>query len=315
MRAVRLHQFNGPLTVEEVPDPVTGDGELLVELTHAAVNPLDVWCCQGNFAALTKLPHTPGAEGVGRLADGTMGLVNGAGVGLARAGTYAQKIAAPAASWTAIPGSKDPIVAVSLAVAGITAWRTVHACAQLQAGETVLVLGATGGVGSLAAQIARNLGATVIGQTSSAKKVDTVHAAGVSEVIVAGDGDALVSALGDRKVNVVIDGLGGTFTPGSVACMAPFGRLVNYGTSAGVDVTLQMRNLYRNGISLIGYTGLLLTTQQRSETIAALFAELDAGRLQVPIDSVLPLSEAGAAHQRILDRQVEGKLILDVNAR
>ncbi len=314
MRAIRLHQFSGPLAVEDVADPVAADGELLVELTHAAVNPLDVWCCQGNFAAVTTLPHIPGAEGIGRLADGTLGLVNGAGVGLGRPGTYAQRIAVPAASWTPIPDTTDPTVAVSLAVAGITAWRAVNVCAQLKAGETVLVLGATGGVGALAVQLARNAGATVVAQTSSASKVSAITSVSPVEVIVAGDGDALASALGDRKVNVVIDGLGGTFTAGSVACMAPFGRLVNYGTSAGVDVTLQMRNLYRNGISLIGYTGLLLTPQERFDTLTALFAALDAGTLQVPVDTVLPLAQAGVAHQRILDRKVEGKLILDVNA-
>jgi NADPH:quinone reductase len=314
MRAIRLHQFNGPLTVEDVPNPIAAPDELLVTLSHAAVNPLDVWCCQGNFAAITKLPHTPGAEGFGQLQDGTLGMVNGSGVGLARPGTYAQQIAIPLAAWTPVPAGSDPVIAASLSIAGITAWRAVHACAQVQAGETVLVLGASGGVGSLAAQIARNAGAIVIGQSSSAAKAGVVSANGASEVVIASDGDALAVALGDRKVNVVIDGLGGTFTAASIACMTPFGRLVNYGTSAGVDVTLQMRNLYRNGISLIGYTGLLLTGEQRADTVAALFAELNAGRLQVPVDSVLPLSDAQLAHQRILAKAVEGKLILDVNA-
>ncbi len=314
MRAIRLHQFNGPLEVEEVPQPTAAADELLVTLSHAAVNPLDVWCCQGNFAAITKLPHTPGAEGFGHLADGTPGLVNGAGVGLARAGTYAQQIVIPTAAWTPVPAGIDPVIAASLSIAGITAWRAVHICAQVQAGEVVLVLGASGGVGSLVAQIARNAGATVIGQSSSAAKTETVRATGAHEVIVASDGDSLAAALGDRKVNVVIDGLGGTFTAGAISVMAPFGRLVNYGTSAGVDVTLQMRNLYRNGISLIGYTGLLLTADQRVDTIAALFAEMNAGRIQVPIDAVLPLASAMEAHQRILSKSVEGKLILDVNA-
>jgi NADPH:quinone reductase len=314
MRAIRLHQFSGPLSIEEVPTPITSEEEMLVTLTHAAVNPLDVWCCQGNFAAITKLPHTPGAEGFGHLADGTFGLVNGAGVGLARPGTYAQQIAIPTAAWTPVPDGTDPVIGAALAVAGVTAWRCVHHCAQVQPGETVLVLGASGGVGSLAAQIARNAGAIVIGQTSSAEKSTAVMSNGAHEVLVASDGDSLAVTLGDRKVNVVIDGLGGSFTAGAIACMAPFGRLVNYGTSAGVDVTLQMRNLYRNGISLIGYTGLLNTAEQRIDAVASLFAELNAGRLSVPVDAVLPLEQAGAAHQRILAKDVEGKIILDVNA-
>jgi NADPH:quinone reductase len=314
MRAIRLHDFNGPLTVEEVPDPIAGEGELLIALTHAAVNPLDVWCCQGNFAAITKLPHTPGAEGLGVDSNGTLGIVNGAGVGLGRQGTYAEHIAIPAAAWVPVTaGGLDPSVIVSMAIAGVTAHRAVHHLAQTTSTDTVLVLGASGGVGSIAAQLAASTGATVLGQTSSNSKAETVRANG-AEVVVAGSGDELVRALGDRKVSVVIDGLGGTFTAAAISAMSPFGRLVNYGTSAGVDVTLQMRNLYRNGITLFGYTGLLLTGAEKAATLGALFTEVTAGRLNVCVDEVLPLASAGIAHQRILDRSVEGKLVLDVRS-
>ncbi len=312
MRAIRLHEFSGPLTVEDIADPIPGDGELLITLTHAAINPLDVWACQGNFAALTTLPHTPGAEGLGHNADGQMGIVAGMGIGIARPGSYAQKIVVPAAAWAPVTAAVDPTVAVSMTVAGVTAHRAVHHLAQTTAADTVLVLGASGGVGSIAAQLAKNTGATVIGQTSSTAKSAAVEATG-AETLVAADGDALVRALGDRKVNVVIDGLGGTFTAAAIACMTPFGRLVNYGTSAGVDVTLQMRNLYRNGITLFGYTGLLLSPADRDTTLNLLFAEVAAGRLSVPVDEVLPLAAAGEAHQRILNKAVTGKLVLDVN--
>jgi NADPH:quinone reductase len=313
MRAVRLSAFNTPLVLDQnAAEPSPGDGEFLVELIYAAVNPLDVWTCQGNFAAITTLPHIPGAEGVGRRSDGTLGLVNGGGVGIARQGTYAERIAITEASWVPIPQTTDPQIAGSVAVAGVTAWQCLHHCAHVQASDTVLVLGASGGVGSMAAQLARSVGAHVIGQTSSASKTPSVTATGAHEVIVAGDGDALIAAMGDRKATVVIDGLGGTFTGASISVMAPFGRLINYGTSAGVDVTLQMRNLYRNGITLQGYTGLLLTPQQRAESVAAVFAAVDAGSLKIAVDAVLPLADAPAAHTRILNRQVEGKLLLDV---
>jgi NADPH:quinone reductase len=315
MRAIRLHEFNGPLSVEEVADPVAVDGEMLIELTHAAINPLDVWACQGNFAAITKLPHTPGAEGLGRDSSGHLGLVNGGGIGIARPGTYAEKIAIAPVSWSPIADeSIDPGIAVSMCVAGVTAHRAVHHLAKTTAADTVLVLGASGGVGSVAAQLARTTGATVLGQTSSEAKRRAVEAAGCNEVVIAADGDALVRALGDRKVGVVIDGLGGTFTAAAITCMSPFARLVNYGTSAGVDVMLNMRNLYRNGVSVFGYTGLLLTPDERAATLDLLFAEVKAGRLTIAIDEILPLSKAGEAHQRILNKGVEGKLVLDVRA-
>jgi NADPH:quinone reductase len=320
MRAVRLSAFNTSTRNTDLhldadtPEPVLGEGELLVDLIYAAVNPLDVWTCQGNFAAVTKLPHIPGAEGIGRTVDGTLGLVNGAGVGIGRPGTYAERIAIPTAAWTPIDGAADPQVAASVAIAGVTAWQCVHQCAQTKPEDTVLVLGATGGVGSIAVQLARSTGATVIGQTSSPDKVDAVRSTGVDEVVVAGDGDALLSAMGDRRASVVIDGLGGTFTAACISVMAPFGRLVNYGTSAGVDVTLQMRNLYRNGITLQGYTGLLLTSEQRAQSVAAVLAGVNAGTLRIAIDGILPLGDAAAAHERILNRSVEGKLLLDVCA-
>ena len=313
MRAIQIDEFNGPLTVREVLAPSAAASELVVNLTHAAINPLDVWACQGNFAAITKLPHTPGAEGLGTDAKGTLGIVSGAGVGIARQGTYAESIAVPLTAWVPIPTGAQPGQAASMGIAGVTAYQTVRVLAKTTAEDVVLVLGASGGVGSVAAQLARNIGATVLGQTSSASKAGAVEATG-AEVIVAADGNALVAAIGDRKVSVVIDGLGGTFSGAAISVMAPFGRLVSYGTSAGVDVTLQMRNLYRNGITLMGYTGLLLKPDERTAALDELFAGLASGNITIAIDEVLPLSEAGEAHRRILAKEVVGKLVLDVRA-
>lgn len=311
MRAIQITEFNGPLQLAEVEAPVAGSDELLVTLTLAAVNPLDVWACQGNFSAVTKLPHIPGAEGLGRAENGELGLVNGAGIGISRPGTYAQLVTVPVAAWIPISAEIPSEIAVSMAIAGVTAWQSLNVLAKVRSDDTVLVLGASGGVGSLAAQLARNVGSTVIGQSSNRAKTASVEALGV-ESIVAANGEQLVEALGDRKVSVVIDGLGGTFTPAAISCMLPFGRLVNYGTSAGVDVTLQMRNLYRNGITVFGYTGLLLTVEQKVAALKSLFAEFAAERLVLEVSDVLPLSEANDAHRRILAREVTGKVVLDV---
>jgi NADPH:quinone reductase len=313
MRAIQIDEFNGPLHLRELSAPAAGPGERLISLTHAAVNPLDVWTCQGNFAAITKLPHTPGAEGLGTDESGVLGIVNGSGVGLGRPGTYAEAVVVPEAAWVPIPAGAEPAVAVSMGVAGVTAHRCVIGLAKTTPDDVVLVLGASGGVGSIAAQLARNAGATVIGQSSSSAKSDAVAATG-AEVLIASDGTELAAALGDRKISVVIDGLGGTFTAAAIGAMKPFGRLINYGTSASVDVTLQMRNLYRNGVSVIGYTGLLLTAEERAHCLNELLADLAAGRIQLTIDEILPLAGAGEAHRRILAKEVVGKLVLDVRA-
>lgn len=314
MRAISLDRFGGPLTLTDVPQPARADGEVLVRISHSAVNPLDVWACQGNFAALTPLPHIPGTEAIGTRADGTTVLVTGAGVGIARQGTYAQFVAAPEAACTTVPSGVDPVQAVTMGIAGVTAFSAVVTLAAVTERDVVLVLGASGGVGSLAVQIARNLGARVLGQTSNLDKSAGVLTLGAERAVVAADGAALEVALAGTKPTVVIDGLGGTFTAAAIASMAPFGRLVNYGTSAGVEVTLNMRNLYRNGITVHGYTGLLTSPQQRADALAVLFADVTAGRVRSSVDGVLPLASAGEAHRRILQREVQGKLVLDVNA-
>ncbi len=176
--------------------------------------------------------------------------------------------------------------------------------------DTVLVLGASGGVGSLAVQIARNHGATVIGQTSSPAKAAEIEALG-AEPLIAADGAELRARLGARQPSLVVEGLGGDFTGACVEAVAAGGRIVNFGTSAGTAVGFDMRTFYRKGTRLLGYGGLLLTAEHRAAAFRSLFADVASGALRVPIDTVLPLGEAAEAHRRILAREVEGKLLLD----
>ena len=310
MRAVTVSTYGSPLVVTDVDDPVAGDGQEVVDVVLASVNPLDIWVSQGNFAGITPQPHIPGAEGLVRRANGELAVVMG--VGVAGPGTYAQRLAAPTSGLVTVPAGMDREQAAGLGVAGVTAWMCLHALAEVTASDTVLVLGASGGVGSLAAQLAKIAGATVIGQTSSAAKVKSVEALGV-RAIVAGSGAELAAALGGTAPNVVIEGLGGAFTGACVDAVAPGGRIVNFGTSAGTPVGFDMRTFYRKGTRLLGYGGLLLTPPQRERAFAALFSYVNDGRLHVPIDGVLPLDQANEAHQRILRQQVLGKLLLDPN--
>jgi NADPH:quinone reductase len=311
MRAMQLNEFNGPLTLVEVDNPTPGDGEGLLELHYAAVNPLDVWVTQGNFAAVTKLPHIPGVEAVGTM-NGRMVLVRGNGIGVARLGTYAEQVAVPLSSIVPIPDGVNPQQAAAMGVAGLTAWRCVHDCGQTHAGSTVLVTGASGGVGSLAVQLAKSAGARVIGQTTSAAKVDAIIASGADRVVITASAADLVGALEGEAPTVIIDGIAGDFVRAGIDALALDSRYVNYGTSAGTEVGIDMRTLYRKGVSMIGYTGLRETDTEGA--FAALFAGLANASLTVGIDAVLPLASAGDAHRRILDRSVVGKLLLDVRA-
>ncbi len=309
MRAIQLEEFGGALALGNVADPVANSGEEVVDLVFAAVNPLDIWACQGNFGSMTPLPHIPGAEGIGRVGSQVV-LLRGAGLGVARPGTYAQQVAFAKDLMVPVPDGVDLAQAAALGIAGLTAWRCVFDKANVQSGDLVLVLGASGGVGSLAVQLAKATGATVIGQTSNPQKASMVAASGADDVVLVDDPADLAQQLQGRTPTVVIDGLAGNFVRRSIDVMANDGRYVNFGTSSGSEVNVDMRVLYRKGITLYGYTGL-----RETDTTAAfngLFASVANGTLRVQIDDVLPLSHADEAHQRILQRAVSGKLLLDV---
>ncbi len=308
MRAIQVASYGSPLLVTDVPAPVAGPGQEVIDLVYASVNPLDIWVSRGNFAGVTPQPHTPGVEGVGRRADGTVVIISG--VGIANGGTYADQVLTSPANLIDVPDGVDLQQAAAITVAGITAWMCVRTLGQVGPKDTVLVLGASGGVGGVALQLARNAGATVIGQTSSAEKAAGITAAG-ARAIVARNAADLAAALEGAVPNVVVEGLGGPFTGACVDVVAPAGRIVNFGTSADTAVSFDMRTFYRKGTQLLGYGGLILTPEQRTEAYAALFADIASGRLHVPIDDVLPLDQAGEAHRRILAKEVNGKLLLD----
>ena len=175
-----------------MPDPVPADGEVLVDVTRLGepTRHLDQPGHSGTAASL--LPWIPGTEGAGTV-DGQPVLVHGGGLGMVRHGVFATKVAAPADAVVTLPAGTDPATVAGLGVAGVTAWNCVHTLGACTADDRVLVLGASGGVGSLAVQIAVASGATVWGQTSSASKVAAVESLGASRVVVT-DADGLAAA-------------------------------------------------------------------------------------------------------------------------
>lgn len=311
MRAARLHTLGGPIQLDsDVADPVAGDGEVVVEMAYAAINPLDIWVSRGApGTAGEQLPWVPGVEGTGLL-DGAPVLLRGAGLGVIRPGVSAERVVVPSAAVVPLPAGADLAQVAGIGVAGTTAYLSLHDRARVQSNDRVLVLGASGGVGAMAVRLAKAAGATVWGQTGSAAKVEGITAGGADQVVVA-DAEGLAAATADFAPTVVLDGLGGRYVDAAVAAMSPGGRYVTYGTSADTSVTFDMRQFYRKGLSLLGYSGLILGPGGDRDALAALFALVEQGRLQVPIGDVLGLADVGEAHRRILDRQVEGKLLID----
>jgi NADPH2:quinone reductase len=185
----------------------------------------------------------------------------------------------------------------------------VRDLALVTAEDRVLVLGASGGVGTMIVSLAGFAGATVWGQTGSPDKVSLIEGQGADRAIVAGP-EELGKALSEFAPTVIFDPLGDGFLAPVVEAAAPRARIVSFGTSAGPDVRFNLQSLYRKALSLLGYAGLILGEAERRQGLQAALAALAAGELRVVVDEALPLEQAGQAFQRLLDRQVRGKLLL-----
>jgi NADPH2:quinone reductase len=309
VKAARLHDHHSPLRVEEVELSAPAPGEVRVELAFAGVNPIDSYVARGLVAADGPLPRTVGGEASG-LVDGRPVLVTGAGLGSTRDGVWAGAANVPETAVVPLPDGVGLQTAGAMGVAGLTAWHTLN-LAEVGPGDRVLVLGAGGGVGLTAVSLAVAMGATVWGQTGSTGKAEAIRRQGAHDVLVT-DASGLAGALADRAPTVVLDGLGGGFTAAAVQALAPRGRLVLFGTSTGSTSTMELQPLYRKGLRLLGYGGLILTDAERREGLAEALTAVADGRMRIPIDRVLPLEEVAEAFRLIGDRAVTGKIVLEL---
>jgi NADPH2:quinone reductase len=309
VKAARLHRHGDPLAVDEVSLLAPAAGEVRVELAYAGVNPVDSYVAAGRVAADGPLPRTVGSEASGHV-DGRPVLVSGAGLGSTRDGVWAGAANVPAAAAVPLPDGVGLREAAALGVAGLTAWDTLH-LAGVRPGDRVLVLGASGGVGLTTVSLAVDMGATVWGQTGSGDKGEAIRRQGAHQVVVA-DAAGLADAVAEFAPTVVVDGLGGGFTPAALSAMAPHGRLVLFGTSAGSTSELELRTVYRKGLRLLGYGGLMLSDEERSAGLAEALAAVADGRMRIAIDRILPLEQVNEAFRLIGDRALTGKIVLDL---
>jgi NADPH:quinone reductase len=309
--AARLVRHGQPLELQELEIGEPGDEEVLLEVAYGGVNPSDMYAAQGRTARDGPVPRTLGTEGSGTV-DGRPVLVRGFGIGTMRDGLWATAAIVPRAALTDLPEGVNMPQAAAMGVAGVTAWRTVTELARVTADDTVLVLGASGGAGSIMVSLAHGIGATVAGQTGSEAKRDWISRLGADYVVVS-DALGLTSALVDLPPTVVFDGLGGEFTGAAIEAMQPGGRMVLFGTSAGLTGQLPLRQLYRKGITMHGYAGLLASNDAITAALGQALGALASGQFTVPIDSELPLDQVNMGFDLIRRRSLHGNLVLDTS--
>lgn len=307
--AARLVEHGAPLRVETVDLPEPGAGEVLVEMAWGSVNPVDRYGALGTVAADAPLPRTMGSEGAGT-AGGKSVLVHGAGVGTLRDGLWATAAIVPESAITEIPPGLDLEPAATMGIAGATAWRVVE-IADLTAEDRVLVLGATGGVGSMIISLARSAGATVWGQTGSESSREWLTEIGADGVAVS-DADGLADATASLGPTVVFDSLGDGFTAGAITALAEHGRLVIFGTSAAQTGTMPLQLIYRKSLTVFGYGGLIASHESLVEAKTQALRALADGTLHVAIGAAFPLVGVNDAFESIQNRAVNGKILLDL---
>ncbi|MDQ6608174.1 MAG: zinc-binding alcohol dehydrogenase family protein [Actinomycetota bacterium] len=312
-RAARLHAPGEPLVIETVELDPPGEDEVVAQLDFAGVNPIDRYIAEGRVAPDAPLPRTLGGEAAGTVA-GRAVLLAGEGLGTARDGVWAQAAVVPAAAVIELPDGVEARAAAAMGIAGLTAWNVVRDLAHLRAEDRVLVLGASGGVGSLILSLAHAAGATVWGQTGSEAKAGLITEQGADRVVISGP-DGLSDAVAELKPTVAFDPLGGEYLAPVVAAIEPRGRIVSFGTSAGPEVTFNLQTLYRKMASLLGYGGMQLGREERRSGLEAALEALRDGRLRVPVDEVLALERVNEAFERLVARQVKGKLVLALGDR
>lgn len=310
MRAVLVQKPGGTPRIGDVPGPVPVDGQIAVDMLYAGVNPIDVWIARGDLGPAIPFPHIPGCEGIGTVEGRPVALI-APDVGRTRPGTYAERVVVNAGEVVPLPEGADPVQAAGAKTAGLTAMEVLRT-AGLTPDDTVLILGASGGVGSFAMQLAKNAGARVLAHTGHPGKAAALTESGPDRVVIAAEPGALADAVGDDRPSLVLDGLAGDWTQGAAAAAAEGARIAVYGTSADRRLTLDARTLYGKRLRVQGGNRRKPATEVLRAELAELLSLIAAGRVRVPVPAVLPLSEAAAAHASILARTVSGKIILSV---
>jgi putative PIG3 family NAD(P)H quinone oxidoreductase len=325
MRAVVATEPGGPevLTVTDLDDPAPGPGEVVLDVAAAGLNRADLLQRQGFY------PPPPGAsEVIGMECSGTVAAlgegVTGWSVGdevcaLLAGGGYAEKVAVPAGQLMPLPAGVGLVEAAALPEVACTVWSNLVMAARMQPGETLLVHGGAGGIGSFAIQLAAELGVTVLTTAGTAEKRDFCRALGADVAIDYHEEDFVAVAQERGGVDVLLDNMGATYLARNVDALADGGRLTIIGLQGGTKAELDINALMRKRASVIGTTLRSRPTDGPrgkaaicAEVVEHVWPLVASGAIRPIIDRTYPLDQAGAAHERMTSGEHTGKLLLTV---
>lgn len=322
MRAVRCHELIGPsgLRVDTLPEPEPGPGEVCIDVRAAAVNFPDVLLTYGKYQFKPPTPFVPGGEAAGivtAVGSGVTSLVPGARVAATMIhGAFAERVVVPESAAVELPAEVDfEVGAATLLTYGTTMHALVDRAA-LQPGETLLVLGAAGGVGIAAVEIGKLLGARVIAAASSDDRLAFCRAHGADDTIqyLRDDMREQTRRLTDGEgVDVVYDPVGGAFTEPALRSIAWEGRYLVVGFAAGDIPKIPLNLVLLKGCQIVGvFWGSFAVREpaKNRANAARILAAVAAGDLQPHVDATLPFAQAGEALTRVERRKVLGKLVL-----
>jgi NADPH2:quinone reductase len=315
MRAVQIKPFGGPevLEVVELPDPVPREGEVIVEVARAGMNFADTHQRHNDYLAKAELPLTPGGEISGTTPGGRR-----VAAMLANGG-YAEKVAVPERSLVPVPDGVSDDQAAAILLQGLTAWALLRISARVEEGETVVVEAAAGGTGTLAVQLAKHMGARVIGLASTADKRELVEKLGADASVDSRTeevGEALLEANGGEQVDVVLQMSGGEAFDRQLDVLAPFGRMITFGIASREPNLVKTQKLMRTSRSVVGFwiVHLLRRPDLLKRGISELLGAVASGELEVVIGAIFPMSDVAQAQIELQERRTHGKLLLDPSA-
>ena len=324
MRAIQIAEWGGPEVMElvelDVPEPAAD--QVLIRVTRAGINWADTHQTENSYLSKFELPLIPGTEVAGVVERDGGGFSAGERVvAMTGTGGYAEYVAAPAAQTFAIPDGVDDELALALLVQGLTAWHLYRTCGRVQPGESVVIVSGAGGVGSLAVQLGKPMGAArVIATASSPEKRDLCLELG-ADAAVDPESEDLASAVkeanGGEPVDAVFEMAGGHIFEGTLRALAPFGRMVAYGIAGKEQNEVKTGLLMRKSWSVVGFWLFHCFRDPERlmrEPLRDLYERAARGEVHAVAGGTYPLSDVRRAHEELKARRTRGKLLVDPTA-